>query len=390
MTPAPDSPSGPVPASPHSAKDIAGPDLPQPGPGAGEGAGVASDSARPKRRVRYAGKNPRRFAEKYKEHNPARYADDVAKVIASGKTPAGTHRPILVAEILSVLDPRPGQSFVDATLGYGGHSAELLARLLPGGRLLGMDVDPLEQPRTEARLRALGYGEEAFRVHRGNFAGLPAALSQVGWGLVDAVLADLGVSSMQLDDPARGFTFKTDGPLDLRLNPGRGISAAAWLAKVSTESLARALAENSDEPQAELLSRELTAVRAATPWTRTVQLAEGIRQILASSGAAPDRTAADDAVRRVFQALRIEVNEEFSALESFLRGLPGCLKPGGRVAILTFHSGEDRRVKQAFKAGQREGVWSEIANEVIRPSPEETRSNPRAAPAKLRWAVRAC
>lgn len=349
----------------------------------------AGESPRPPRRVRYSGKNPRHFAEKYKEHNPTRYAEDVAKVVASGKTPAGTHRPILVAEILDVLQPKPGESMVDATLGYGGHSVELLGRLLPGGRLLGLDVDPIEQPKTEARLRALGFGPDAFFVRHGNFAGIVAALAQLGWGTVDGVLADLGVSSMQIDDPARGFTFKTEGPLDLRLNPQRGLSAAAWLARVSQVKLARALAENSDEPHADLLALGLIATRERQPWTHTVQLADGIRKLLATKAGVEDSTDADDVVRRVFQAIRIEVNEEFSALDAFLRGLPNALKTGGRVAMLTFHSGEDRRVKHAFKDGHRNGIWSEIADDVRRPTPEETRSNPRAASAKLRWAVRA-
>ena len=278
---------------------------------------------------------------------------------------------------------------VDATLGYGGHSTELLARLMPGGHLLGLDVDPIEQPKTEARLRALGYGADALVVRHGNFAGVGAALANLGWGPVDGLLADLGVSSMQIDDPARGFTFKTEGPLDLRLNPQRGLSAAAWLARVSPTKLARALAENSDEPHADLLAQGLISTRESRPWTTTVQLADGIRNLLATKAAMTDRTAADDVVRRVFQAIRIEVNEEFSALDALLRGLPAVMKPGGRVAILTFHSGEDRRVKHAFKEGQRTGIWSNIADEVRRPSPEEVRSNPRSASAKLRWAVRA-
>lgn len=345
---------------------------------------AAPAPARPPRRVRYTGRNPRHFNEKYKEHAPERYAADLAKIVASGKTPAGTHRPILVTEILEVLNPAPGQTMVDVTLGYGGHSAELLARLVPGGRLLGLDVDPIEQPKTEARLRALGFGPDTFGVRHSNFAGLAAILAQLGWGPVDGVLADLGVSSMQIDDPSRGFTFKVDGPLDLRMNPQRGISAADWLARVSPEKLARVLAEYSDEPQAERLAHGLTAARTLAPWTRTRQLAEGIRGILAGA----DPADADDVVRRVFQALRIAVNEELSALEAFLRGLPACLKPGGRVAVLTFHSGEDRRVKQAFKEGHRQGIWSEIAEEVRRPTPEEVRSNPRASSAKLRWAIR--
>jgi 16S rRNA (cytosine1402-N4)-methyltransferase len=346
-----------------------------------------------RRRPRYAGKNPRRFEDKYKEHNPDRYAADVAKVLASGKTPAGSHRPIMVDEILSVLAPQPGQIAVDCTLGYGGHTRELLARVAPTdaptrGRLIGLDVDPVEQPKTIARLRAAGWGEDVFTPDRSNFAGLPKVLAQLGLDGVDVVLADLGVSSMQIDDPARGFTFKADGPLDLRLNPQRAPSAAEWLAKISAADLADVLTENSDEPHALVLARELTTRRAATPFTRTHQLADAIRDILAQHRLARDSELATACVRRVFQALRIAVNDEFSALDLLLRHLPTCLKPGGRVAILTFHSGEDRRVKHAFRDGVRDGIYASANDEVIRATPEEQRANPRSSSAKLRWAIR--
>ena len=342
-----------------------------------------------KRRPRYAGKNPRRFEEKYKELDPARYAADVAKVLASGKTPAGTHRPIMVAEILATLALQPGETAVDCTLGYGGHAREMLARLSPGGRLIGLDVDPIEQPKTIARLRAAGFGEDVFTPVRSNFAGLPKVLAELGLPGADAILADLGVSSMQIDDPARGFTFKADGPLDLRLNPSRPPSAADWLARVSEADLAAVLTEHADEPKADLLARELVARRAVTPFTRTRQLADAIRDILRLPKPARGEEADDTAVRRVFQALRIAVNDEFGVLDLFLRNLPYALKPGGRVAILTFHSGEDRRVKHAFKAGQRDGLYSAASEEVIRAGADELRANPRSSSAKLRWAVRA-
>ena len=342
-----------------------------------------------RRRPRYAGKNPRRFEDKYKERNPERYAADVAKVIASGKTPAGSHRPIMVAEILAVLALQPGERAVDCTLGFGGHARELLARIAPGGRLIGLDVDPVEHPKTTARLRAAGWGENIFTSVRSNFAGLPKVLGELGLAGVDGVLADLGVSSMQLDDPARGFTFKTDSPLDLRLNPSRAPSAADWLTRVSAAALATALTENSDEPHAELLARELTARRGGRPFTRTLQLAESIRAILREHQPRRDPATDDDCVRRVFQAIRIAVNDEFGALEMFLRHLPSCLNAGGRVAILTFHSGEDRRVKQAFREGVRAGIYAATNDEIIRAGPEERRANPRSSSAKLRWAVRA-
>ncbi len=345
----------------------------------------ASDDStplRPKRRPRYSGKNPRRFEDKYKERAPERYPDTVAKVLASGKTPAGTHRPIMVAEILEVLRPQPGECAVDCTLGYGGHAQELLARLQPGGRLIGLDADPIELPKTEARLRALGFGPEALTTHRSNFAGLPKVLAAEGLaGGADLILADLGVSSMQIDDPARGFSVKMEGPLDMRMNPRRGQSASELLQRTNATDLAAMLKDNSDEPHAAVLAEAL----AGRPMATTAPLALAIR-------AALPRTKEEEvtlSVRRVFQALRIAVNEEFTALETFLRNLPACLRERGRVAVLTFHSGEDRRVKKAFEAGLRDGLYKEIAREVIRPSPAECGANPRATPTKLRWAIRA-
>ena len=335
---------------------------------------------RPPRRVRYRGKNPRAFAEKYKEHQPARYGETVAKVLAAGKTPAGSHRPIMVAEILAALAPQPGQIAVDATLGYGGHAQEILPRLQPSGRLIGLEVDPIELPKTEARLRALGFDADACEVHRRNFAGLPQLLRELGLAGADLILADLGVSSMQLDDPARGFSFKTEGPLDLRMNPHRGAPASTLLENLTPEKLARILFENADEAHP-----ELATALAGQHFATSIALATAIRAALPRAPAADT----DLAVRRVFQALRIEINDEFSALETFLRLLPTCLNPNGRVAILTFHSGEDRRVKKAFAAGKRTGHYAAIAREVVRPTPQECHDNPRATSAKLRWAHRA-
>ena len=351
--------------------------------------GSPSDPIRPPRRVRYSGKNPRRFDEKYKERDPARYGVDVAKVLASGKTPAGSHRPIMVVEIMEALALKPGALVVDCTLGFGGHARELLAHTAPGGRLIGLDVDPIEQPKTVQRLRAAGFGEDVFTPVRRNFAGLAQVLGELGLAGADAVLADLGVSSMQLDDPSRGFTFKDDGPLDLRLNPQRAPSAAELLATIRADKLATLLVENADEPNADVLARELVAARARAPLARTRQLAEVLREILVRLRLARDRDTDNTCIRRVFQALRIAVNDEFGVLDTFLRHLPSCLRPGGRVVVLTFHSGEDRRVKKAFQEGERNGVYSAIADEVVRPSPEELRANSRSAPAKLRWAVRA-
>ena len=332
-----------------------------------------------KRRVRYSGRNPRRFEDKYKERNPELYPEAVAKVLASGKTPAGTHRPIMVAEMLEVLNPQLGEVAVDGTLGYGGHARELLPKLLPGGRLIGLDVDPIELPKTEARLRALGFGPEIFVAHRSNFAGLFKVLAAEQLPGVDMVLADLGVSSMQLDDPWRGFSVKFAGPLDMRMNPQRGQPASVMLQRTSAEDLANILEENADEPQAAVLA----GVLAGQTFPNTTALAKAIRGALLRKVMDDE---IDNSIRRVFQALRIAVNDEFSALDTFLRNLPGCLNPGGRAAILTFHSGEDRRVKKAFEAGLRDGFYADIAREVIRPTPAERHDNPRSSSAKLRWA----
>jgi len=346
----------------------------------------ATDAAPPvhKRRPRYAGRNPRHFHEKYKELNPDRYASEVQKVLRSGKTPAGMHRSIMVEEILRVLAPKPGEVAIDVTLGYGGHARALLENIQPGGKLIGLDVDPIELPRTEERLRTAGFGPEAFAAYRSNFAGLPQVLAKEELSGADMILADLGVSSMQLDNPERGFAYKESGPLDMRMNPSRGEPASRFLVHVSEDKLTQLLEENSDEPHARLIGRALKK----RPIGTTQELDRVIRDAILSARQQLAKEDLESSVRRTFQALRIAVNDEFSALDSFLRHLPNCLKPGGRVAVLTFHSGEDRRVKKSFQAGHRSGIYSAIANEVIRPGFEEVRANPRASSAKLRWAVR--
>lgn len=343
---------------------------------------------RPKRRIRYSGKNPRSFHDKYKELDPERFADDIAKIIASGKTPAGTHRPIMVREILEVLAPKAGELAVDCTLGYGGHAKELAPALRPDGTLYGLDVDPIELPKTEQRLGNAGLGPDLFQARLINFAGLPKLLRMESLEGVDLVLADLGVSSMQIDNPDRGFTFKSDGPLDLRLNPNRGQPASALLARIDATQLAGLLANNADEPQAQRIAETLVAAQANEPITRTRQLATTIRVACGIYSKAETNVETETTIRRVFQALRIEVNDEFGALDALLRTLPHCLNAGGRVAIMTFHSGEDRRVKKAFQAGLNSGMYASIATKVIRASGQEVASNPRASSAKLRWAIR--
>lgn len=343
--------------------------------------------------MRYRGRYPRRFHEKYKEHAPQRYPELIEHVRERGRTPAGQHVPILVEEVLAALAPAPGERGVDATLGWGGHARGILERLAPrasddgaAGSLLALDADPLELERTTRRLAEAGFGPPRLLVRRTNFAALGAALHEVGWGDgVDFVLADLGVSSMQIDDPARGFSFKLEGPLDMRMNPARGLSAAQWLERASRAEVERVLRDNADEPHAARLAAALAPDGPRAVPGSTLELAAAVRAALA--GAAGEESV-ERSVRRVFQALRIEVNDEFGALDGLLRQLPECLRPGGRAVFLTFHSGEDRRVKRAFERGRTQGVYGAIGEQVVRASPEERRANPRSTSAKLRCAVR--
>jgi 16S rRNA (cytosine1402-N4)-methyltransferase len=335
------------------------------------------------RRQRYPGTHPRRFEEKYKELAPEAYPEIVEHLRDRGQTPAGQHVPVLVEDTLAALALHPGDRGVDATVGWGGHAQRFLERIAPHGQLLALDADPIELPRTEARLRRLGYGEEVLLVRRTNFAGLRAAIDAAGWhDGIDFLFADLGVSSMQIDDPARGFSFKGDGPLDMRMNPNRGMSAARWLERASVDTLAAVLDEYSDEPRAEEIAATLVARRGGL--TTTGALAAAVRDALGESG----EEVAGMAVRRVFQSLRMAVNDELGALDALLRQLTGCLRPGGRVAMITFHSGEDRRVKRVFDEGARGGLYSQVSREAIRATPAERRANRRATPAKLRWAHR--
>lgn len=345
-----------------------------------------SSSEKPARRPRYRGTHPRQFHEKYKEHQPDQFPDEIAHILDSGKTPAGMHRPILVREILQILAPQPGEIAVDCTLGYGGHARELLQAIQPRGRLIGTDADPIEFPKTVARLQQLGFPESSLTLRRMNFAGIAAVLATEAPEGADLLLADLGLSSMQIDQPERGFSVKVDGPLDMRMNPQRGLSAAGLLERLNAEGLAELLRENADEPLADRLSRHILHAQASTPIQSTRQLAEVVRAFTRQHATLDDQ--AESMVRRVFQALRIGVNDEFGALQTFLKQMPGCLRAGGRIAILTFHSGEDRRVKTAFKAGLASGDYSAISDEIIRPSAEEQRLNPRSSSAKLRWAIR--
>ncbi len=341
-----------------------------------------------KRRVRYRGTHPRHFHEKYKELNPGKYQDTIAHVIEKGGTPAGMHISIMVPEILEVLQIQPGMRGLDATLGYGGHAAKMLECLHGQGHICALDVDPIEIEKTRARLAAMGYGDELLTVLRKNFAEIDTVAEE--YGRFQFVLADLGVSSMQIDDPSRGFSYKYDGPLDLRLDPTKGTSAAARLRELTREELEGMLLTNSDEPYAAQIAKAITTVfRKGGRIDTTLALRDVIAGALSMLPEEEKKETLKKSCARTFQALRIDVNSEFEVLEEFLEKLPKALAPGGRAAILTFHSGEDRLVKKSLKNLYKEGIYREISADVIRPSAEECNRNSRARSTKLRWAVRA-
>ena len=341
-----------------------------------------------KRRVRYKGTHPRKFSEKYKEHQPEKYADTIEKVIKKGSTPAGMHISICVKEILDFLQIKPGQKGLDATLGYGGHTRKMMECLDGQGHMYALDVDPIESKKTKVRLEEAGFGPEILTIKNMNFADVDQLIPESGQ--FDFVLADLGVSSMQIDNPERGFSYKTDGPLDLRLNPEKGVSAAERLKEVTREELEGMLIENSDEPYAKEISRKvMEELKKGRSVDTTTRLREIIEKALVFIPEKERKEAVKKSCQRTFQALRIDVNSEFEVLDAFLSILPDILVPGGRAAILTFHSGEDRMVKKYFKMMKKEGIYSEVADDVIRPSAEECARNPRAKSTKMRWAIKA-
>jgi 16S rRNA (cytosine1402-N4)-methyltransferase len=344
--------------------------------------------SKPSRRTRYKGTHPKAFTEKYKELQPELYGEAIQKVIQQGRTPAGMHLSICVKEILECLQISPGQTGLDATLGYGGHSLEMLKCLMPGGKLYAIDVDPFELPRTKERLESLGFGPDALIIKKMNFSEVDQITAEAG--SMNFVLADLGVSSMQIDNPERGFSLKMDGPLDLRLNPKAGISAATLLKKISQQKLHELLIENADEPYAEKIANAIiTKMAKGMMIATTGQLKDIIKEVLVFLPQNIRKEAIRKSCQRCFQALRIEVNNEFGVLDKFLEKLPTALATGGRVAILSFHSGEDRRVKKSFQNFFREGIYSDVTAEPIRPSTQEVNNNPRARSAKLRWAIKA-
>lgn len=341
-----------------------------------------------KRRVRYKGTHPRNYKEKYKEHQPEKYADTIEKVKRKGSTPAGMHIPIMVNEILDFLQIQPGQQGLDATLGYGGHTLKMLECLKGQGHLYAMDVDPIESVKTKTRLEAKGYGEDKLTVVHKNFVYIDEVAKE--HGRFHFILADLGVSSMQIDNPERGFSYKFEGPLDLRLNPEKGVSAAERLRTITRDELEGMLIENADEPYAEQIARAVvSAMKKGSKIETTTQLEQIIEQVIAKVPAEDKKETLKKTCQRVFQALRIDVNNEYEVLDGFLEKLPEVLESGGRAAILTFHSGEDRLVKKSFKRFYKEGIYREIAAEVIRPSQEECIQNGRARSTKMRWAIKA-
>ena len=340
-----------------------------------------------KRRVRYKGTHPRSFYEKYKEHNPEKYADTIEKVIRKGSTPAGMHISICVNEILEFLQIRPGQKGLDATLGYGGHTKEMLKCLKGEGHVYGLDVDPIEIEKTTKLLREQGFGEDILTVVKTNFANIDEVAKE--YGPFDFILADLGVSSMQIDNPERGFSYKIDGPLDLRLNPQEGTSAAERLMEITEDEFAWMMIENSDEPYAnEIAKTVMREIRSGKKVDTTTRLRELIEKALVIVPEKERKEAVKKSCQRTFQALRIDVNSEFEVLYAFLDKLPKALAPGGRAAILTFHSGEDRLVKKSFKKLKKQGVYQDVSDDVIRPSAKECAMNPRAKSTKMRWAIR--
>lgn len=338
------------------------------------------------RRKRYKGTHPKTYDAKYKELQPEKYTETIEKIIQKGNTPAGMHRPICVNEIIEFLELKPGQIGLDATLGYGGHTLEILKKLGKGSHLHAIDADPIELPRTQERLAKLGYGPEILSITQMNFSDIDYLNA---YGSFNFIIADLGVSSMQIDNPERGFSFKTDGPLDLRMNPKIGTSAANRLKEMTKNEIEGMLIENADEPHADIIASAIVSeYHRGNDMSTTTDLYRVIKDALHSLPQSTRDEEIKKSCQRTFQAVRIDVNHEFEALYEFLEKLPSALAEGGRVAILSFHSGEDRLVKKSFQHYFREGIYKEVSNGPIRPTMDEQSSNSRARSAKLRWAIK--
>jgi 16S rRNA (cytosine1402-N4)-methyltransferase len=296
------------------------------------------------------------------------------------------HIPVLLDQVLGALSPAPGQTIVDCTLGLGGHSGEILRRIAPTGRLIATDFDPANIAAARSYLEPIARRAEGrFDLFHSNFAGLQKVLIEAGVERVDGLLADVGVASTQIDDAARGFSYRKPGPLDMRMDPTRGQPASVLVNKLSQQELEAAFLELGDESDAPQIARLIVERREDTPITTTEQLMAIVCEardftIQRAAGAKLHPAA------RTFQALRILTNRELANLDRLLAILPEVLRPGGVAAIISFHSGEDRRVKHAFRDGLRAGMFEAISDEPLTASEEEKEYNPRARSAKLRWA----
>jgi 16S rRNA (cytosine1402-N4)-methyltransferase len=297
-----------------------------------------------------------------------------------GSGPAPHHVPVLPAEVLEILAPAPGQLLVDATLGAGGHARLLAERLAPSGRLIGLDQDGHMLDLARPRLAGL-----PVTLVQANFAELPHVLRDLGLTAVDGVLADLGICSDQLDDPDRGFRFSASGPLDMRMNPLEGETARDLLLRLNERDLADLIWQYGEERFSRRIARRIVEMRRRSRLDTTEQLADLVRQCVPRSRHRPGQRPPIDPATRVFQALRIAVNDELRSLDRLLDALPRWLKPGGTAVMISFHSLEDRRVKQAFR--NRE-LWQDLTRKPLVAGDEETANNPRARSAKLRAARR--
>ena len=342
-----------------------------------------------KRRVRYSGTHPKKYGQKYKEHNIAAYPELEAHLCAKGKTPASTHIPVLTEEVMACLKPAPGEVVVDCTVGYGGHASEFIERIGTGGKLIALDVDGDELERTGKRLSESG-ADVSF--YRSNFAGIGNVLNKEKLDGYDIIFADLGISSMQIDNPERGLSYKYEGPLDMRMDDRIKRTAADLLNTLSEEELAKAFWELSDEPESERIARQVVRQRDEQAITQTEQLVEIIfdaKSIDQEQWRQQRRSEKGNSLHpaaRVFQSLRMLVNDELGCLRELLRVAPYCLRPGGRIGIISFHSGEDRIVKHSFRDGVRNGIYQSAAKDAVVPQLKEINSNTRSASAKFRWA----
>jgi 16S rRNA (cytosine1402-N4)-methyltransferase len=352
-----------------------------------------NQSEKPSRRVRYSGTHPKEFSQKYKEHEPQKYKELHQKLRAKGKTPAGTHVPVLVKEVIACLRPQPGEIVADCTLGYGGHAIEFIKAIGEKGRLVGLDMDAQELEKTKNRIKNQ---KAQLSFHNMNFAGIAKVMSEEKAGGFDVIFADLGVSSMQIDDPTRGISYKNEGPLDMRMDKRLKKTGADLLNSLSEHDLSQALWEFSDEPDHGIIAHMIVGQRTAQPITQVSQL---LRLILNAKGMTEKAWKKKQKesgfgslhpAARTFQALRILVNNELASIKELLRIAPYCLNPGGRIGIISFHSGEDRLVKQAFKEGYEQGTYEAISKDAITPRTKEIMQNPRSSSAKFRCARKAC